>query len=231
VLLEEARLFGGDATRIAAELVPLYESSGNWRALLTLPASPLSYAARKRANWFLDHPPSVRTDSVVSTMVSGVTGDTLGRVAVRFGNRAAMAAIVARYEPIRVGQHAMNSTVRAFGADSTALAIDAISIGTARLTNAAASVGDGTGIVTVGIGALEAVAPTFDYRNGKLSFNQSNAVLAPVQLKLMRRGDDVLVLDQDHGFWVPLASYAALVAKARGVMTVDLRAGVLRIQP
>jgi hypothetical protein len=229
VLLEEARTFGGDATRIARELVPLYQSAGNWRALLTLPASALSQAERKRAAFYLDHPPAIRSDTTASTMVGAVQGDTLGRVAVRFGRTAVMAAIVARNEGIRIGRRALNGVVRVFG-DSSVLSIDSMSVGAARLSNAPATLGDAGGIVTIGISALESVPVTFDFAAGKLQFDQSRAILAPIQLKLLRRDDLVLVLDQDHGYWVPLAEYAALVAKAKGSLTVDLRAGVARVQ-
>jgi len=86
-------------------------------------------------------------------------------------------------------------------------------------------------MVTVGLSALESVPVTFDFRASKVQFNQPRAILAPVQLKLLRRDDVLLVLDQEHGFWVPLAEYAALVAKAKGSLTVDLRAGLARVQP
>jgi len=230
VLLEEARTFGGDPARIAIELAPLYESAGNWRALLTLPASPLSTARRKRAAWYIEHPPAIRADTIPSTMVGGVQGDTIGRVALRFGKTAVMAALVARNEGIRVGRRAMNGIVRTFG-DSVVLSIDSVSIGGARLTNAPATAGDAGGMVTVGLSALESVPVTFDFRASKVQFNQPRAILAPVQLKLLRRDDVLLVLDQEHGFWVPLAEYAALVAKAKGSLTVDLRAGLARVQP
>src|SRR5205823_6745967 len=49
VLLEEARLFGGDTARIARALVPIYRSLGDWRSLAVLPKSPPSLAEGKRS--------------------------------------------------------------------------------------------------------------------------------------------------------------------------------------
>ena len=41
VLLEEARVFGGDTASLARALVPVYGALGDYRALAALPLSPL----------------------------------------------------------------------------------------------------------------------------------------------------------------------------------------------
>ena len=59
VLMEEARYFGGDPAAVANALVPVYEQLGDYASLAALPASPLDYAERRRAEWLRDHPPGV----------------------------------------------------------------------------------------------------------------------------------------------------------------------------
>ncbi|HEY9427857.1 MAG TPA: hypothetical protein VIR34_11935 [Gemmatimonadaceae bacterium] len=59
VLMEEARYFGGDPATVANALVPVYEQLGDYASLAALPASPLDYAERRRAEWLRDHPPGV----------------------------------------------------------------------------------------------------------------------------------------------------------------------------
>src|ERR687893_510978 len=51
VLMEEARFFGGDAAAVAVSLAPIYARLGDFRALTSLPASPLGRAERARAEW------------------------------------------------------------------------------------------------------------------------------------------------------------------------------------
>ena len=51
VLMEEARYFGGDPATVANALVPVYEQLGDYASLAALPASPLDYAERRRAEW------------------------------------------------------------------------------------------------------------------------------------------------------------------------------------
>jgi len=55
VLLEEARLFGGDLHLVADELAPLYRSLDDYRALVTLPASSLTMCERSQAAWLVSH--------------------------------------------------------------------------------------------------------------------------------------------------------------------------------
>ena len=56
VLLEEARLFGGDSTSIARALAPIYRALGDYRSLAVLPKAPLSDAERSRVSWLVTHP-------------------------------------------------------------------------------------------------------------------------------------------------------------------------------
>ena len=133
VLLEEARMFGGDPGRIAAQLVPLYESLGDWRALLSLTGAPLTAAQRRRASWLAEHPSTIRADPTSLVLIGGARGDTLGRVTIRIAGRPVVAIIVARDVGVTVGARAAGGVTH-FAGDSTAIVLDSINIGAVRLS-------------------------------------------------------------------------------------------------
>jgi len=100
VLLEEARNFGADSRRIAMELVPLYRELGDWRALATLPGSPLTPTEREQATWLVSHPPTLgMSDSVMVAYRQPTDTETLGRVTLRIGD----AILEATIDPRRSG--------------------------------------------------------------------------------------------------------------------------------
>ncbi len=93
VLLEEARLFGGDRKLIAQHLAPLYARLGDYRALSALPSSPLDYAERTRAEWLSEHEEATTgPDSVVIALVGSV-GSPLGQMRITIGSDTLLATI------------------------------------------------------------------------------------------------------------------------------------------
>ena len=227
VLFEEARLFGGDATRIGRELAPLYEELGDWRAVLTLPASPLDAGERRRAAWLSEHRSSTRVDSTPTAIAGMPQGDTLGRVAVHLGGRSAMAILVARDEGITIGSR-LASGIHRFGPDSSHAVADSITVGNVRLFNVPLEIGGPPATVTIGLKAISSLLPTLDYGTGRIAFNRSSAILSALRLPILRRDGRIWVLEQG---WIDLADFAALRAKLKSAITVDLPAGVLRVQP
>src|SRR5438552_1076650 len=88
VLLEEARLFGGDTARIARSLAPIYLSLGDYRSLATLPASPLSPAEQKRVRWLVSHPSVLEFPDSAATLAyhSIVDGSGIGVLSLGIGD-------------------------------------------------------------------------------------------------------------------------------------------------
>lgn len=229
VLLEEARLFGGNPARIGAELAPLYQSLGDWRALLTLQSSPLGLAERRRAAWFADHPPSSVADSMSQLLVGPPLGDTLGRVATHVGGRAAMAVILAEDIGVIIGSHLSGGAAQSFaGGDSTVIALDSMRVGGARFMNIAARIGDSPEALTIGMEAFGELMPTFDYAKNRFSLNRPSVAALQVRLPFLRDHGSLRVLDR--GRWVGLAEFASTVAKARQSFTIDFRAGEILLQ-
>ena len=100
VLMEEARYFGGDPATVARELVPVYEKLGDYASLAALPASPLGYADRRRAEWLRDHPPAATGQD--SASVPYVVNDThlLGEMTIGIGADSVRVAIEGRVQGV-----------------------------------------------------------------------------------------------------------------------------------
>lgn len=96
VLMEEARYFGGDPATVASALVPVYEQLGDYASLAALPASPLDYGQRRRAEWLRDHPPGVTgPDSAIARYEVNDT-HLLGELALSIGGDSVRAVIEGR---------------------------------------------------------------------------------------------------------------------------------------
>ncbi len=85
VLLEEARFFGGDRRAIAEHLAPVYARLGDYRALSSLPNSPLAYAERARADWLSENVAEpTGPDSVVLPLMRAASAP-LGQIRITIG--------------------------------------------------------------------------------------------------------------------------------------------------
>jgi hypothetical protein len=190
VLLEEARLFGGDTVAIARSLAPIYGSLGDYRALATLPRSPLSSAEQARVRWLVGHPPVLEFPDSVSripyTPLDDGTG--IGVIAIALGERMATATIDPRVVGIVVsGSWAKHRRgLHTFGDDSSgavALAPE-LHVGDVTLTNVPVRL-DVNGSrgghhartdVSIGLDVLRHLAPTFDPGTDTLTLRRTGQV-------------------------------------------------------
>jgi hypothetical protein len=140
-----------------------------------------------------------------------------------------MGVLLAQDVGIRLGARLSAGTVRVFDTDSSAALINQITIGSAKLGNVPAVVGGGAGVLTIGLSAIGPLVPTFDFAKNRLTFNRTASTVAPIRLPMVRYEGAVHVLD--HGHWIVLADYVAGAAKGRQTVTVDFRAGEIRVQP
>ena len=231
VLLEEARMFGGDPARIAAQLAPLYESLGDWRALLSLPGAPLTVAERKRAAWLTEHPPTVRADLTSVVLTGTVRGDTLGRITIRIAGRPVLAIIVARDVGVIVGARAVGTASIRFSGDSRTIVIDSIRIGAARLAMVPATLDTASGVAIIGIGALSPMNVAFDYERKRVLFNQPRGAGKTHTVPLFREHGELRIAETTPLRWLSLASFIARAYSGPGArpVTIDLKAGEIRI--
>ncbi|HET9423895.1 MAG TPA: tetratricopeptide repeat protein [Gemmatimonadaceae bacterium] len=228
VLLEEARMFGGDPARIAGLLVPLYAHLGEWRALQILPASPLSFAERRRAAWLAEHPFGITGEGGATSIVGTPKGDTIARVAVRIGGRGAVAAIVGGDVGFIVGSRIAGSSARRFERDSTIVVLDSVMLGPMKLVNVPASIGPQASTLVIGAASLARMVVQVDYGRNRIALTRGDGGAAESRYLLIRDGGQLRVLDR--GRWVALADFAAAVARASRTMVLDFARGEARIR-
>jgi hypothetical protein len=231
VLLEEARMFGGSPAQIAVQLAPLYESLGDWRALLNLPGAPLTIAQRRRAAWLTEHPQTSRADSTSLSLTGTVHSDTLGRIMIRIAGRPVVATVLASDVGVTVGARVAAMAATHFGGDSTTVVLDSINIGAARLTMVPATIDPTIGGAVIGIGALRPMTIAFDYVNKRAYLNQLRGTARVHSLPLFRERGELQVPDGTPVRWRSLASViaAAHTGHESGPVAIDLKAGELRI--
>jgi len=190
VLLEEARLFGGDTVRIARSLAPIYCSLGDFRALATLPASPLSAPEQNRVRWLVSHPPVLEFPDSGAALAYRplVDGSGIGTLSIGLGDRRLDAVIDPRVSGIvlRARTAKRHGGLRVFGEDSTgAVAIvTELHVGDVTLSNVPARLETDSGGVTrrareavlLGLDVLRRLAPTFDPVTDSITLRRTGQV-------------------------------------------------------
>lgn len=228
VLLEEARMFGGDPSQIARHLAPLYEYLGEWRALLTLSGSPLTSAERRRASWMADHPFAATLESGAASTVGTPRGDTIARVAVRVGGRAAVAAIVGSDVGFIVGARLAGNSARHFEGDSTILVLDSVTVGQVKLVNVPATMGTAGSTMVIGAAALARLIVQVDYARNRIALTRTDVGSAEARHMLVRYEGQLRVLD--NGRWIPLGEFATSMARSSKTIVIDVGAGEVRVR-
>jgi hypothetical protein len=228
VLLEEARMFGGDPAAIARLLAPQYTWLGDWRALLTLPSAPLTGAERRRVAWLSENPFGAPIEGGAAPIIGLPKGDTIARVAVRIAGKASVASIVGT-DIGWVAGRSVAAGARRFEGDSTVIAFDSVSVGQARFENVPATVGATATTVTIGAAALARLVVQIDYKRNRIVLVRADAGAVESRYMLVRDQGMLRVLDRER--WVSLGEFAATVAKAAKTLIIDVAAGEVRIRP
>ena len=229
ILLEEARMFGGEPVEIGMHLAPLYERLGEWRALLTLPGSPLSPAERRRAAWLSEHPFELVADGGAAAIIGAPRGDTIARVAARIGGVSAVAAILGNDGDVVVGTRIAEGFGRRFDGDPTVIVLDSMTIGHAKFANLPALIGTEASTVTLGAAALGRRVLQIDYARKRFVIMRADTPTAQQLRYPLERADAALrVLDRGH--WISLGDFAASVAKSAKTLVIDVAAGEVRVR-
>ena len=241
VLLEEARLFGGDRKAIAEHLAPVYARLGDYRALSSLPNSPLDYAERSRAEWLSEHEPQTTgPDSVIVALISGAS--PLGQIVLSIGSDTVLATIDVSVSGLvldtswatRRGVRVFRSSATPMVRDAAGVALD-VGIGGPRglvrsaIPTSFAPTG-GSRAARIGLDAIEDFAPTWTRggssggtlvlrKAGRAPVPSSTAERIPI---LIRENDVTLV--RLGGMMSSITSAAAQGTLA-GRWTLDVRHG------
>jgi hypothetical protein len=245
VLLEEARVFGGDTASLARALVPVYGALGDYRALAALPRSPLSRAEQARAEWLVTHPQTLEMEDSVAVVTYRPMGDGngIGVVSIHVGARAIDAIIDPRVSGLvlRGSAARRGSGLRVFGNDANggvAVAPE-VSIGGVVLANIAARIDTGAvagakrNDVTarLGLDVLRRLAPTFDPPSSTLILRRSGQIASNNQglrtpVLLDETGMRLLV----KGRWESTTSHAAALLLGTQRWTFNGRRGEVLFQ-
>ena len=237
VLLEEARLFGADARRVATDLAPLYEALGDYRSLVTLPAAPLSAPQRAQAVWLVSHQPTLEMpDSMSIAYRAPNEAGTLGSVDLIVGGERFDATIDPHQHGVVIDMSLRGLAVELFpsAADTSLGALDQVQLGEGTLANVAvtfARLPSPTHAV-IGLDVLARLAPTFDADRHRLVLRRGGRIAAdragkrvptlflPDGVRVLRGGRFVVLGDADvqrvlrHRTW-----------------TLDVRRGELLLEP
>ena len=245
VLLEEARLFGGDSASIAKSLAPIYGSLGDYRALAVLPASPLSAAEQSRARWLVSHAPVLEfPDSVAKLPYKPIAdGSGIGTISIGIGDRVVDAVVDAGVSGIvlRGRQARRRSGLRVFGEDSSGVVavVSELHLGDVVLSNVPARVESDTVRASrgrrsgtfVGVDVLRRLAPTFDPMADTITLRRSgqigqSTVGTRAPMLLDAQGLRILV----DGRWENPASRATAQLLSSRRWILDAKRGTIIIQ-
>ena len=245
ILLEEARLFGGDSVSIARSLAPIYGSLGDYRALAVLPASPLSAAEQSRTRWLVSHAPVLEfPDSTARLPYKPLTdGSGIGTVSIAIGDRAVDAVVDASVTGVvlRGRQARRRSGLRVFGDDSSGVVavVSELHLGDVVLSNVAARLETDTARAPqgrrsgtfVGLDVLRRLAPTFDPVADTITLRRSGQIgpltvgtRAPMLLDA--QGLRILV----DGRWESPASRATAQLLSTRRWILDAKRGAIIVQ-
>jgi hypothetical protein len=243
VLLEEARLFGGDTAAIARALAPIYTSLGDYRALATLPRSPLSEPERERVRWLVGHAPVLEFPDTVDTLKYRplADGSGLGVVTINIADHDVDAVIDPRTPGIVLrGRARRRRGLEVFGTDSTGViaVVPELHVGNVVLSNVPARIETDESLVrgpapmsSIGLDVLVHLAPTFDPVAKSVTLRRSGqiaATTAGTRMPILVDPTGTRVLLDGH--WESMTAHTAAALLSTRRWTLDGRRGSILLQ-
>ncbi len=235
VLLEEARLFGGDAVRIAARLAHLYTWLRDWQSLAALPASPLTAGEKARAAVLADRSTSVMGADTTVVPFAPLEVGALGRVPIVLGSDTLWGEIDPQEEGIvlpGLGRGAGLVEIIADDRRGPIGILRAASLGELTLRDVPVRVDAslGAGRARVGFDVFALLAPTVDARAGTVTLRRAGRVSErsdAVGAAMLLGFPGVRLALRAGEAPVPIASPAGRAALRGRPWTVDVRRGVI----
>jgi len=235
VLLEEARLFGGDAKVIAARLEHIYSWLRDWSSLLALPSSPLSPGEQLRAQVLTDRGSEVLGADSVEVPFAPLEVGALGRVPMVIGTDTLWGEVDPQVEGLVLpGLGRGAGLVDVVGDDrrGPVAIVRELSLGALTMHNVPArvDVSLGVGRARMGFDVFALLAPTVNARAGTVTLRRAGRV----EQRALATGLPVVLgfpgVRLAIGRGAPLAIITSPAGRAalRGrPWTVDLRRGVI----
>lgn len=235
VLLEEARLFGADASAIGARLVHVYAWLRDWPSLAALPASPLSSGEKERARVLAERGSEWSGADTTVVVFAPLEIGALGRLPLVIGTDTVWAEVDPQVEGIVLpGLRRGAGLVDVLGEDARGSLgiVRECALGgiTLRQVPVRLDASLGAGRARLGFDVFAQLAPTVDGRAGTVILRREGRVA-------IRAGDTgvpivlgfpgVQLAVRAGAPLVPVASPAGRAALRGRVWTVDLRRGML----
>ena len=241
-LFEEAIKFGGDATLISADLIPIYVSLWEYHSLLALPTSVVGAAERERARWLEAHPTRVVAPDSVMMAAYRDTSDAgyIGHMPIRINGKTVDALIAAGATGIVISDSVATATrlkrfpsrtTTARGGSQAALgAADSIGIARIIVTNYPLRVGSSPVPAVIGLDVLGKFAPTFDAQTGRVTLRLGGALppgLVGERLSTWSTATDLKLVQ--GGGWISITNPSIAQLLRQRPWTLDAKHGHLII--
>jgi len=235
VLLEEARLFGGEPTAIAARLEHVYSWLHDWPSLAALPGSSFSPAEKKRAQMLADLGTDTQGADTVQLTFAPIEVGALGRVPMLIGHDTLWGEVDPQVEGLVLPGFGRGvGLIDVIGEDrkGQVAIVRELTLGVLTLRNVPARVDAslGVGRARLGFDVFASLAPTVDARAGVVTLRRGGKVDAPASATALpmilgfpgvrlavRRGEPL----------APMASPSGRMALRGHPWTVDLRRGTI----
>ncbi len=240
VLMEEARFFGGDSKTVGTYLAPVYARLGDYKALSSLPGSPLPYAQRARAEWLSANAPAIDGPDSTVIALSAADSGSLGELSMVIGGDTVRAAIDPRVQGMLLDTAWLRrKSVKRFAATfdndwrnvgGVALAAE---IGPFTLTNVATGFAPmvDAAHARVGLDFIAQLAPTLDPMGKTITLRKSG------RIDKFASGERIPTLSYPGGLWLiqrdgvwPLGGATARTTLGTRPFTLNARRGELIIQ-
>lgn len=239
VLLEEARLFGGEPISIAARLEHVYTWLRDWPSLAALPGSSLSPAERKRAQVLADLGSDVQGADTEQLTFAPLEVGALGRVPMLIGRDTLWGEVDPQVEGLVLpGLGRGAGLIDVIGEDrrGQVAIVRALSLGALTLRNVPARVDAslGVGRARLGFDVFASLAPTVDSRAGVVTLRRSGKLDEPVSangLPMLLGFPGVRLAVRRGEPLAPITSPAGRMALRGHPWTVDVRRGLIWVDP
>lgn len=235
VLLEEARLFGGDARTIGLRLAAYYAWLRDWPSLVALPLSPLSAAERARAQALVDRAGGVTGEDSTVVAFAPLEVGALGRLPLVLGLDTLWGEVDPQETGIVLpGLGRGAGLVEVTGEDQRGmlgiLREGALGALTLRQVPVRLDAALGVGRARLGFDVFAQLAPTVDARAGTVTLRRTGRTAAragAVVLPMLLGFPGVRLVPRPGDAPVVITSPAGRAALRGRVWTVDVRRGVI----
>jgi hypothetical protein len=235
VLLEEARLFGGNGAVLAARLRPVYAWLRDWASLAALPAPPLTPGELARASLLAERGTTVEGAESTAVPFAPLEVGALGRVPLVLGADTLWGEVDPQEEGLVLPGLGRGAGLVEVTGDDRRGALGIVrecALGGLTMRNVPMRLDAslGAGRARIGFDVFAQLAPTVDARAGVVTFRRAGRVVEPAgaaAIPFLLGFPGVRLALRAGDAPAPIASPAGRAALRGHAWTVDVRRGVI----